>query len=89
MPILIHRPTGLQVGEAREGRSRNMIGQLVHWREEDGTVVVGSITSEEVKYNANLDMDLTHVVINWSDGQEPTQHTLESLAKDPRVKLQS
>lgn len=64
-----------------------MIGQLVRWRDDDGTIVEGTIKSEEVKYNTNLGMDLTHVVIEWSDGQEPTQHTLEAMRVDDRVKL--
>ena len=63
------------------------IGRLVHWTEEDGNVAVGEIVSERVEHHAGLDMDLTHVVIRWADGTEPTRHTLESLARDHRVKL--
>jgi hypothetical protein len=64
-----------------------LVGKLIRWREEDGSVVDGTVASADVKHNANLGMDLTHVVIEWSDGQEPTQHTWESLVKDSRVQV--
>lgn len=61
-------------------------GRRIEWTE-DGKTYGGAIVSEEVKHHAGLDMDLTHVRIKWDDGTADTQHTLESLVKDPRVRL--
>ena len=63
------------------------IGTLVRWKDEDGSVALGEVVSAKVEYNAGVDMDLTHVTVRWSDGHEPTQHTLEAMARDPRVTL--
>lgn len=63
------------------------VGRLVYWTDEDGTVYVGRIRSEQYERHAGLDMDLTLVVIDWEDGSPPTQHTLEALVQDPRVQL--
>ena len=65
----------------------NIIGRRVEWAEEDGKVATGFIASAKVQHHEWLGMDLTHVEINWDDNHEVTQHTLEAMLKDPRVKV--
>jgi hypothetical protein len=62
-----------------------IVGTLVEWNDY-GTIYTGIICEIETKHHAGMDMDLTHVVVSWTDG-ERTRHTLESMQKNPRVKL--
>lgn len=63
------------------------VGTRIAWRDEDGEVTEGEIIASELKYHARLGMDLTHVTVRWDDGLDDTQHTLESLANDDRVRF--
>jgi hypothetical protein len=65
----------------------DIVGRRVEWTDEDGTKATGIISSCKIQHHAGLDMDLTHVEVDWDDGTDRTQHTIEAMLKDPRVKI--
>lgn len=67
--------------------NETIVGRLIQWREE-GRVALGRVRSARSIPHPQLGMPLTHVVIEWCDGHEPTEHTWESLTKDPRVLIE-